>query len=144
MKYVVLSPTRKIICFDHEGQVAEYCDEKERASIDDYCKDQQFEYETMGSVDVGYIYTLIGAEAGVCQIYETTDVIKYMQENQVESYLIEETNEMFNSRRLNEEVDCPGYLSDVLMELTPMSASQFLTPLYKMHNIDGHATEANE
>lgn len=144
MKYVVLSPARKIICFDHGEQVAQYCDEKERSDIDAYCKDQQYTYETMSAVDVGYVYTLIGAEAGVCYIYETKDVLKHMKELQVESDLIDATADLFNDRRLNEEIDCPGYLSDVLMDLTPMTVSQLLDPLYTMQNIDEWATEGNE
>lgn len=144
MKYVVLSPSRKIICFDHSEQVAQYCDEKERSNIDAYCEDQQYNYETMSAVDVGYVYTLIGAEAGVCYIYETRDVLKHMKELQVESDLIKDTADLFNDRRLNEEVDCPGYLSDVLMDLTPLTVSQLLDPLYMMQNIDERATEDNE
>lgn len=144
MKYVVLSPMRKIICFDHKEQVAEYCDEIERIDIDAYCKDQEFEYESMSPVDVGNIYTIIGAEQGVCQIYETEEVIRQMTENQIEEYLIKETNELFNNRRLNDEMDCPGYLSDILMEISPVQVSQLLEPVYRMGNIDGHATEGNE
>ena len=98
----------------------------------------------MSSVDVGYVYTLIGAEAGVCYIYETKDVLKHMKELQVESDLIDATADLFNDRRLNEEIDCPGYLSDVLMDLTPMTVSQLLDPLYTMQNIDEWATEGNE
>lgn len=144
MKYVVLSPTRKIICFDHKDQVAEYCGEEERTDIDAYCKDQEFEYENMSSDDIGNIYAVIGAEQGVCHIYETDYVLSEMKESGVESYLIEQTREIFNNRRLNEEIDCPGYLSDVLMELSPTHVSELLGPIYMMGNIDGHATEGNE
>ena len=34
MKYVVLSPKNKLICFDHSDQVAEYCLEKNNEALD--------------------------------------------------------------------------------------------------------------
>lgn len=144
MKYVVLSPTRKMICFDDRNQVVEYCNEQEHAHIDAYCKDQEFQYENMTSADVGNIYAVVGAEQGVCQIYETDQVLSHMKQEGVESDLIEQTRELFKNRKFDREIDCPGYLSDVLVELSPMQVSQLLGPIYMMGNIDGHATEGNE
>ena len=144
MKYMVLSPTRKMICFDDKNQVVEYCNQQEQAHIDAYCKDQEFQYENMTSVDVGNIYAIIGAEQGVCQIYETDHVLSHMKQEGVDSDLVEQTRELFKNRKFDREIDCPGYLSDVLVELSPMQVSQLLGPVYMMGNIDGHATEGNE
>ncbi|MEG0086482.1 MAG: hypothetical protein RR817_08420 [Niameybacter sp.] len=131
MKYVVSAPNHQIICFDHHGQVLEYCDEQEAKDLDAYCKDQDYNYDTLTPVDVGHLYTLIGAENGTCHIYQTDQVIKYMKENAVDTSIIEEVRELFNSRELNDEQNCPGYLSDVLAEMPPMTASQLLDKPYE-------------
>lgn len=144
MKYVVLAPNHQMICFDHHDQVLEYCDEQEAKDLDIYCEEQDYNYETLSSVDVGYLYTIIGAEKGTCHIFRTDDVIQYMRENAIESSIIEEAKELFNNRRLNDEQNCPGYISDVLADMTPLSASQLLGRAYRCQNIDGHATEGNE
>lgn len=144
MKYVVLAPEDKIICFDHEDQVLQYCSEQEAVDLNDYCEDQDYNYETLSSADVGYLYTVVGAENGTNHIFETADVIKHMKENDVDVSIIEETNGLFNNRSLNEEQNCPGYLRDILSDMVPLSPIQLVGGIYRGQNIDGHATEGNE
>lgn len=144
MKYVVLAPEHKIICFDHADQVLEYCSEQEAVDLNAYCEDQDYNYETLSSADVGYLYTVVGAENGTNHIFETADVIKHMRENDIDTSIIEETNGLFNNRSLNEEQNCPGYLRDILADMVPLSPIQLVGGIYRCQNIDGHATEGNE
>lgn len=144
MKYVVLGSENKIICFDHADQVLEYCSEEEAVDLNAYCEDQDYNYETLSSADVGYLYTVVGAENGTNHIFETTDVIKHMRENDIDTSIIEETNSLFNNRSLNEEQNCPGYLRDILADMVPLSPIQLVGGIYRCQNIDGHATEGNE
>lgn len=136
MKYAVLSPDNKLICFDHSDQVAEYCLDKDNESLDDYCAEEELVYETMTPTEIGQKYVEIGAISGGCQIYETRDILNAMKEHGVEDALIDEANDLFNDRRLNEEINCPGFLEDVLGELTPIHAAEFTDGIYFMENID--------
>ena len=93
MKYVVLSPDNKMICFDHQDQVAQYCSEQDKVGLDTYCNEQQFEYENMTPVEIGYAYSLVGAENGGCRIFETSDVIAEMVSLGVDTDTIVATND---------------------------------------------------
>lgn len=137
MRYVVLSPDGKLICFDHDSQVTSYCMEKENNYLDEYCKDQQLEYENMTPVEIGYAYATIGAEKGGCKIFNTQDVINVMREYEVDNELVTGINEMFNNRRLNQEMECPSYLEDVLSQMTPMDVAEMIGEPYTCQNIDG-------
>nr|WP_302598350.1 hypothetical protein [uncultured Cellulosilyticum sp.] len=143
MKYVVLSPHNKLICFDHSSQVEEYCLEKDNQALNGYCDDQEFTYETMTPVEIGYTYVASVAEQGGCKIYETRQVLDKMNELQVEAELIDRVNNIFNDRRLNNEIDCPSYLEDVLMEVTPIPASCMTDGVYIMDNVDSASDERN-
>lgn len=144
MKYVVLAPENKIICFDDADQVLQYCSEQEAVDLDAYCEDQDYNYETLSSADVGYLYTVVGAENGTNHIFETVDVVEHMKENAVEASIIEETNHLFNQGTLSKEQNCPGYLRDVLGDMTPLSPLQLVGGIYRCENIDGQAHEGNE
>ena len=143
MKYVVLSPKNKLICFDHSDQVAEYCLEKNNEALDVYCADQEYTYETMTPVEIGYAYVEAVANEGSCRIFETRQVIDAMKENGVEQSLIDDVNNMFNNRRLHQEIDCPSYLEDVFMELTPIEAANMTDGVYIMDNVDSASDERN-
>lgn len=141
MKYAVLSPEHSLICFDHSDQVAEYCMRVDNASLNQYAKDQGYTYETMTPTEIGQLYTEIGAVDGGCQIFETRDILDAMKEHGVERELIDEANALFNDRRLNNEIQCPGYLEDVLGELTPIYPAQMTDGIYFMRNIDSPREE---
>lgn len=143
MKYVVLSPRNKIICFDHSSQVEEYCLDKDNEALDDYCASQEYTYETMTPVEIGYNYVASAAENGGCKIYETRQVLNKLQELQADEELIDRINNMFNDRALNNEVDCPSYLEDVLMEVTPIPAACMTDGVYIMDNVDSASDERN-
>lgn len=136
MKYVVLSPDHMLICFDHGDQVMEYCLEIDNSSLNEYCKQQGYVYETMTPTEIGQLYTEIGAVWGGCHIYLTKDVLQVMEENGVEEGFIKEAEEMFNSDALNEEKHCPGFIEDILGELTPILPAQLSEGIYYMDNID--------
>ena len=141
MKYAVISPKNKLICFEHAVQVAEYCMEKDNAYLDKYCEDQQFEYENMTPVEIGYAYATIGAQAGGCRVFETTELIKNMVSEAVEEETIEDAKELFNNRRLNQEIECPGYIEDIAAISTPIPVSTLSGNTYSCENIDGASFE---
>lgn len=141
MRYVVVSPKNKMICFDHAGQVAEYCMEKDNDYLDHFCKDQELEYENMTPVEIGYAYATVGAQSGGCRVFVTTEVIKAMAEEGADAQSVAEANRMFNDRRLNHEIDCPGYLEDVLSMMTPIPVASLSGNTYSGNNIDGASNE---
>lgn len=136
MRYAVVSPKHMLICFDHSNQVAEYCLEKDNEALDAYCKDQGLVYETMSSTEIGQTYTTIGANSTRCRIYETRELIKALRDNGAEQSIINEMNELFNNRRLNNEIDCPAYIEDILQEVSPISQAQMSDGFYTCTNID--------
>lgn len=136
MKYAVVSPNNKLICFDHKDQVAEYYLESVNHSLNDYCKDQELTYETMSPTEIGQAYANVAAVSGACSIYETSEIIKAMKDNDVEADTIEEADALFNNRKLNEEIDCPGYLEDILAEVTSIPGAQMSSGLYTCTNVD--------
>lgn len=141
MKYAVLSPDNKLICFDHSDQVAEYCLRIDNDELNQYADDHGYTYETMTPTEIGQLYTEIGANYGGCQIYETRDILNAMKEHGVEQGYIVQANELFNSSTLNNEIACPGFLEDILGELTPISAAQMTDGIYFMRNIDSPREE---
>lgn len=141
MKYVVLSPDHRIICFDHSGQVAEYCLRVDNDSLNEYVEDNEFTYETMTPTEIGQLYTEIGAIDGGCQIYETRTVLEAMKAQGADREYIDKANDLFNSRELNNEIVCPGFLEDIFGELTPISAAQMTDGIYFMENIDSPREE---
>lgn len=136
MKYAVISPDNKLICFDHPGQVAEYYLENVNHSLNDYCSDQEFTYETMTPTEIGQAYSNVAAVSGACSIYETSEILKAMRENGAEEDLVNEANELFNNRKLNKEINCPGYIEDILVELTPIPGAEMSSGLYTCTNVD--------
>lgn len=130
MKYAVFSPNNKLICFDDDEQVKAYCMEKENDYLDKFMKDQELEYENMTPVEIGYAYSAVGAEKGGCKIYYTRDVLNTMREYEVDRELIHEVNEMFNSVRMEREMDCPSYLEDVFSQMTPMDVAEMVSRPY--------------
>ena len=136
MKYAVLSPDHMLICFDHSDQVTEYCLEIDNASLNEYCMQQGYVYETMSPTEIGQLYTEIGAVWGGCQIYETSDILQTMKENGSEARYIHEANELFNNRNLHNEIHCPGFIEDILGELTPIPVNELSDGIYFMENID--------
>ena len=141
MKYAVLSPEHSIICFDHSDQVAEYCLRVDNDSLNEYALDQGYTYETMTPTEIGQLYTEIGAVNGGCQIFETRDILDAMKAHGAEDALIKEANDLFNDRRLKREIECPGFLEDVLGELTPIYLAQMTDGIYFMRNIDSPREE---
>lgn len=141
MKYVVLSPKGKLICFDHSDQVEEYCLEKNNEALDNYCAEQDYTYETMTPVEIGYAYVESAATDGACKVFETREVIEAMKANGAEESLIDSVNDMFNNRKLHEEIDCPSYLDDIFMELTPIPQGNLTDGVYYMENIDSGSDE---
>jgi len=136
MKYVVLSQDQRIICFDHSDQVTEYCLEQDNDSLDEYCEERGYVYADMTPTEIGQLYVETGAVYGGCKIFETRDVLKEMKENGAEEEFIDEANHLFNDRSLNEEIPCPGFLEDILGELTPISPAQLSDGVNFMDNID--------
>lgn len=141
MKYAVVSPKNKLICFDDADQVAEYCMEKDTLYLDRYCENQQLEYDNMTPVEIGYAYTTVGAESGGCRVYETGEIMKAMLEEGVDDDLILEVRNLFNNRKLNHQVDCPGYLEDILVDVTPVPVSSLSGNVYTCQNVDGASKE---
>lgn len=141
MKYAVISPKNKLICFDDPQQVASYCMKKDNQYLDAYCQDQELEYENMSPVEIGYFYSLVGAQDRGCRIYPTADVIKAMKEEGVDKEMIEEVQDFFNARGRYQEVECPGYLEDIFIELTPIYAAELSGGVYSCENIDGASHE---
>ncbi|MBE6024219.1 MAG: hypothetical protein E7231_13715 [Cellulosilyticum sp.] len=141
MKYAVLSPEHRLICFDHSNQVAEYCLRVDNDSLNDYCESQEWVYETMTPTEIGQLYTEIGAVDGGCQIYETRDILETMKEQGAEQEYIDQANDLFNSRELHDEINCPGFIEDVLGEMTPITAAQMTDGIYFMDNIDSPREE---
>lgn len=141
MKYAVLSPEHSLICFDHSDQVAEYCLRIDNDALNDYAKSQGYTYETMTPTEIGQLYTEIGAVDGGCLIYETRDILEAMKAEGVESELVERANALFNDRRLNEAIPCPGFLEDILGSLTPICPAQMTDGIYFMNNIDSPREE---
>ncbi|QEH70289.1 hypothetical protein [Cellulosilyticum sp. WCF-2] len=137
MKYIVLSPDQKLIGFEDSEHVLEYCLEVDNDSLDDYCEEQELVYETMTPTEIGQIYTNIGAISGGCQIFLVSDVLNLMKENAVDEYYIEEAKALFeNNKKLYKEMTCPGYIEDLLGELTPIYPSNLTEGIYFMENID--------
>lgn len=136
MKYAVISPNNKLICFDHSDQVAEYYLENMNHSLNAYCKDQEFNYETMSPTEIGQAYANVAAVSGACSIYETREILNVMKENDVEKDLIDEADALFNNRSLNEEINCPGYIEDILGEVTSISGAEMSTGIYTCSNVD--------
>ena len=136
MKYIVLSPDQKLIGFEDSDHVLEYCLEVDNNSLDDYCEEQELVYENMSSTEIGQMYTNIGAVQGGCQIFLTDEVLKVMKENRVDDYYILQAKELFESRKLRDEINCPGYIEDILGELTPIYPSDLTEGIYFMENID--------
>lgn len=141
MKYIVISPKNKCMCYEYAEQVAEYCMEKDNDYLDRYCKEQQLEYQNMTPVEIGYAYTTIGAEHAGCRVYETKEVIKAMAEEAVETEIIVEAKTFFDDHRRMHEVDCPGYLEDILVGVTPIPVSSLSGNVYSCENIDGASKE---
>lgn len=139
MKYVVVSPNNQMICFDHEDQVAEYCMEQDNIALNNYYEDQELEYENMTPVEIGYGYAAIGAESGGCKIFQTTDIINKMKEYEIDDEWINEINDMFNNKKLHRERLCPGYLTDVMAELTPIDIALIAGNVYTCTNLDSNS-----
>ncbi|MEG0325329.1 MAG: hypothetical protein RR618_02260 [Cellulosilyticaceae bacterium] len=136
MKYAVISSSNKLICFDQSDQVAEYYLESMNHSLNDYCKDQEFNYETMSPTEIGQAYANVSAVSGACSIYETREILKVMKENDVEKDLIDEADALFNDRSVNEEINCPGYIEDILGEVTSISGAEMSNGVYTCSNVD--------
>lgn len=136
MKYAVLSPKNLLICFDHSDQVTEYCLEKDNEALNEYCEERGYNYQDMTPTEIGQLYTEIGATYGGCRVFETSAILECMEEEQVEKELINQANELFNNRVLHEEIDCPGFLEDFLLELTPITPASLTDGIYFMDNID--------
>ncbi|MGL5675734.1 MAG: hypothetical protein ACRDDX_04950 [Cellulosilyticaceae bacterium] len=141
MKYVVISPKNKCMCYDDAEQVAEYCMEKDNDYLDHYCKEQQLEYENMTPVEIGYAYTTIGAESRGCRVYETKEILQAMGSEAIELELIQEAKAFFEDRRRQHEVECPGYLEDIVVGVTPVPVSSLSGNVYSCKNIDGASEE---
>lgn len=141
MKYIVLSPHQRVICFDHSDQVAEYCLRVDNHQLNEYAEENGYTYETMTPTEIGQLYVEMGADYGGCKIYETSEILNSMRENDVDEEYINQANEFFNSKELNNQVDCPGFLEDVLGEVTPISAAQMTDGIYFMDNIDSPREE---
>ena len=141
MKYAVLSPHRLLIGFDYSNQVAEYCLRVDNHELNEYAEENGYTYETMTPTEIGQLYVEMGADYGGCKIYETSEILKIMRENGVEEEYIHEANALFNSKEFNNEIDCPGFLEDVLGEITPISPAQMTDGIYFMDNIDSSNEE---
>lgn len=65
-----------------------------------------------------------------------SDILNLMKENAVDEYYIEEAKALFESKNLLKEMTCPGYIEDLLGELTPIYPSNLTEGIYFMENID--------
>lgn len=137
MKYTVISPKNKLVCFDTKEQVAQYCMEKDTLYLDRYFKDQELKYENMTPVEIGYGYVTIGAEEGGCRIFSTKEILEAMKENAVEDEIIHQTKDLLDNERKSLEINCPGYLEDLLAGLTPIPLSSLVGNIYTCFNTDG-------
>lgn len=136
MKYIVLSPEQKLMGFDDSDHVLEYCLEVDNDSLDDYCEDQELLYENMSPTEIGQLYTNMGAIDGGCQIFLVSDILKMMEDNAVDQEYIDQAKALFESKKLYEGMNCPGYIEDILGELTPIYPSNLTEGIYYMENID--------
>lgn len=143
MRYAVLSPDNQLICFKNSDQVAEYCLGVANHSLNQFCEDQQRIYADMSPTEIGQLYTNVGAVWGECKIYETSSVLKVMKEMGADQEYIDAAQELFFGSSESKEINCPGYLEDVLGELTPLSAAQMTDGIYFMENI-ASSTEEGE
>ena len=141
MKYIVISPKNKLICFDDATQVTAYCMEKDTGYLDKFCEDQQLSYDNMTPVEIGYAYAAIGAQSGGCRVYELGEIEQSMKSEAIEKKFIEETIKFLNSEELDREVECPGYLEDVVANITPVSVSSLSGNIYIGQNIDSASDE---
>lgn len=139
MKYAVLSPLHQFICFSSCDQVAEYCLKMDNASLDQYATDQELTYETMSPTEIGQLYTEVGAVYGGCQIYETKEILKALEEQGAEEEYIQKAKDLFNG--LRREIPCPGFIEDVLGEITPIPQNEMSDGVYFMNNIDSPSEE---
>lgn len=136
MKYAVLSQDQRLICFDHSDQVTEYCLEQDNDALNEYCEERGYVYADMTPTEIGQLYVETGAIYGGCKIFETRDILNVMKENGADEAFIDEANHLFNDRSLNEEIPCPGFLEDILGELTPITPAELSDGVYFMENID--------
>lgn len=137
MKYVVFSPENRLICFEEPGEVEEYCLEKDNDYLNIYSADQDYTYESMTPVEIGYAYVTSAAEKGGCRIYETKDVLNKMHEYDVPYDMIKATLGLFYDTTKSKEIDCPSYLEDIFMELTPIPVASMTDGIYMSSNVDG-------
>lgn len=140
MQYIVISPKNKLMCFENKDQVLAYCMEKDNEDLDKYCEDQQLTYENMTPVEIGYAYASVGAQSGGCRVYDAKDVLRTMVDEGIEREMIEEASALFYNRRLDHEIDCPGYLEDFFSTLTPVPISTLCGRIYQSDNVDGPST----
>ena len=141
MKYVVLSTAHSLIGFNSRNQVAEYCLKMDNDSLNQYASDQEFTYETMTPTEIGQLYTQIGAVYGGCQIYETNEILQEMQNQAAEKEYIEKAKALFGGNDLKREIPCPGYIEDILGEITPIPQNEMSDGIYYMNNIDSPSEE---
>ncbi len=136
MKYVVISPTNKMICFNEADKVAFYCMQNEDFHLDKYCKEQQLEYESMTPIEIGYAYALVGAQASGCRIYETHELLKAMKEEGVENELIKEINEHLDAVYHEKEGEVLAYIEDAAVSVNPVPLGTLSGNLYRWVNYD--------
>ena len=137
MKYVVFSPENRLICFEEPQEVEEYCLEKDNDYLNVYCADQEYNYESMTPVEIGYAYLASSTEKGGCRIYETRDVLSKMREYDVPYDMIKAAANFFYGTTKSTEIECPSYLEDIFMELTPIPSVNMASSIYINRNVDG-------
>lgn len=141
MKYVVLSPSHSLIGFNSKNQVAEYCLKMDNESLNQYASDQELVYETMTPTEIGQLYSQMGAVYGGCQIYKTDEILQEMHQQAAEKEYIEKAKALFKGNNLKYEIPCPGFIEDVLGELTPIPQNEMSDGIYYMNNIDSPSEE---
>ncbi len=136
MKYIVISPMEKLMCFNEASQVANYCMQITNDNVNKYADEEQLTFENMTPVEIGFAYNTVGMENASCKVYKTVDVLKAMQEEGVDILTIKEVSTLFDTGK-NYEVSYPTYLNDILSLVTPVSISSISGNVYTMENVDG-------
>ena len=141
MKYIVLSPSHHLIGFNSREQVVQYCLKMDNESLSQYASNEELTYETMTPTEIGQLYTQIGAVYGGCHIYKSNEILQEMVHQDAEAEDIEKAKALFAGNDLKREIPCPGFIEDILGEMTPIPQNEMSDGIYYMNNIDAPSDE---
>ena len=84
-------------------------------------------------------YIVLSPDQKLIGFEDSEHVLEYCLEvdnNSLDDYYIEEAKALFESKNHLKEMTCPGYIEDLLGELTPIYPSNLTEGIYFMENID--------